>query len=88
MRYIFEFCNFAGTCVSPNDNPFFVINLVLPNDQADVNVHPMKLEVRFKDEWRLFNVLKHVVSDALGSILQTAPGFNTCLLYTSPSPRD
>ena len=23
MRYIFEFCNFAGTCVSPNDNPFF-----------------------------------------------------------------
>ena len=69
--------NAYESLVKRGEYPFFVINLVLPNDQADVNVHPMKLEVRFKDEWRLFNVLKHVVSDALGSILQTAPGFNT-----------
>ena len=69
--------NAYESLVKRGEYPFFVINLVLPNDQADVKVHPMKLEVRFKDEWRLFNVLKHVVSDALGSILQTAPGFNT-----------
>ena len=69
--------NAYESLVKRGEYPFFVINLVLPNDQVDVNVHPMKLEVRFKDEWRLFNVLKHVVSDALGSILQTAPGFNT-----------
>ena len=56
--------------------PFFVINLVLPNDQADVNVHPMKLEVRFKDEWRLFNLLKNVVSETLQSILNTTPSFD------------
>ena len=69
--------NAYESLVKRGEYPFFVINLVLPNDQVDVNVHPMKLEVRFKDEWRLFNVLKHVVSDALGSILQTSPGFNT-----------
>ncbi|MBA65215.1 MAG: hypothetical protein CMG55_05375 [Candidatus Marinimicrobia bacterium] len=63
--------------------PFFVINLVLPYDQADVNVHPMKLEVRFKDEWRVFNVLKNTVTEALGSILNTAPGFN--ISFESPS---
>ena len=57
--------------------PFFVINIVIPNDQADVNVHPMKLEVRFKDEWRVFNVLKNIVNNALGSILNTAPAFDT-----------
>ena len=56
--------------------PFFVINLILPLDQVDVNVHPMKTEVRFKDEWRLFNVLKSCVNEALSSILDTVPDFN------------
>lgn len=57
--------------------PFFVLNLVQPADQVDVNVHPTKIEVRFKDEWRLFHVLKSAVSDALQSILDTIPDFNT-----------
>ena len=63
--------------VKRGEYPFFVINLLLPNDQVDVNVHPMKTEVRFKDEWRVFNVLKSGVSDALSSILDTVPGFDT-----------
>jgi len=75
--------NAYESLIKRGEYPFFVINLVLPNDQADVNVHPMKLEVRFKDEWRLFNVLKSVVSDALGSIFQTAPGFNTSFEFPS-----
>ena len=56
--------------------PFFVINVVLPTDQVDVNVHPMKTEVRFKDEWRVFNILKSGVSESLSSILDTIPGFD------------
>ena len=55
--------------------PFYVLNLVQPPDQIDVNVHPMKIEVRFKDEWRLYHVLKSAVEDALGSILETIPDF-------------
>ena len=69
--------------IKRGEYPFFVINLVLPYDQADVNVHPMKLEVRFKDEWRVFNVLKNTVTEALGSILNTTPGFN--ISFESPS---
>ena len=68
--------NAYESLIKRGEYPFFVINLVLPNDQADVNVHPMKLEVRFKDEWRLFNLLKNVVSETLQSILNTAPSFN------------
>ncbi|MBC8323725.1 MAG: DNA mismatch repair endonuclease MutL [Candidatus Marinimicrobia bacterium] len=56
--------------------PFYVLNLVQPADQVDVNVHPMKIEVRFKDEWRLYHVLKSSVADALGNILDTIPDFS------------
>ena len=62
--------------VKRGEYPFFVINLILPTDQVDVNVHPMKTEVRFKDEWRVFHVLKSSVNEALGSVLETIPGFN------------
>jgi len=62
--------------VKRGEYPFFVINLILPNDQVDVNVHPMKTEVRFKDEWRVFHVLKASVSEALQSILNTIPQFS------------
>ena len=56
--------------------PFYVLNLVQPADQVDVNVHPMRIEVRFKDEWRLYHVLKSAVADALRSILDTIPDFS------------
>ena len=72
--------------VKRGEYPFFVINLILPNDQVDVNVHPMKTEVRFKDEWRVFNVLKSGVSDALSSILDTVPGFDTSFQQPSSTP--
>ncbi|MDC3166514.1 DNA mismatch repair endonuclease MutL [Candidatus Marinimicrobia bacterium] len=68
--------NAYESLIKRGEYPFFVINLVLPNDQADVNVHPMKLEVKFKDEWRLFNLLKNVVSETLQSILNTTPSFD------------
>ena len=54
--------------IKRGEYPFFVINVALPTDQVDVNVHPMKTEVRFKDEWRVFNILKSGVSESLSSI--------------------
>ncbi len=55
--------------------PFFVLNLVIPPDQIDVNVHPMKIEVRFKDEWRVYHVLKSGITDSLSDVLETIPYF-------------
>ena len=37
----------------------------------------MKTEVRFKDEWRIFNILKSGVKGALGNILNTTPEFDS-----------
>ena len=61
--------------VNRGEYPFFALNLKVPTDQVDVNVHPMKIQVRFKDEWRIHHVLKSSVSDALSSLLDTIPDF-------------
>ena len=61
--------------VKRGEYPFFVINIQIPFDQVDVNVHPMKTEVRFHDEWRVYHVLKSGVNDSLSEILNTIPNF-------------
>ena len=69
--------NAYDSLIKRGEYPFFVVNLIIPGDQVDVNVHPTKTEVRFKDEWRLFHLLKSEVGNSLGSILETIPGFDT-----------
>ena len=59
--------------VSRGEFPFFVLNLEAPLDQVDVNVHPMKIEVRFQDEWRVYHTLKSAVETALTEIISTIP---------------
>ena len=61
--------------VKRGEYPFSMLNLVLPPDQLDVNVHPRKIEVRFTDEWRIYHVVKSAVREALASILATIPSF-------------
>jgi len=38
-----------------------------------VNVHPMKIEVRFQDEWRVYQALKSAVAEVLQALLETIP---------------
>jgi len=61
--------------VKRGEYPFSLLNLMLPPDQLDVNVHPRKIEVRFTDEWRIYHVVKSAVREALTSILATIPSF-------------
>ena len=61
--------------VKRGEYPFSLLNLMLPPDQLDVNVHPRKIEVRFTDEWRIYHVVKSAVREALASILATIPSF-------------
>ena len=63
--------------------PFFAINISIPYNEVDVNVHPMKTEVRFKDEWRVFHVLKSAFENSLQTILETIPDFEKPNLMSS-----
>lgn len=45
--------------------PLAVINVDLPPEEVDVNSHPTKREVRFRNENRVFSAVQRAVSDAL-----------------------
>ena len=45
--------------------PLAVVNLILPPDRVDVNSHPTKREVRFRQESRIFSTVQRAVRDAL-----------------------
>ena len=45
--------------------PFFVLELVVPFNFVDVNVHPAKTEVRFTDDRKIFSFIYHSVQDCL-----------------------
>ena len=40
--------------------------LEIPADRVDVNVHPTKAEVRFRDQSFIHEAVKHAVADAIG----------------------
>ena len=44
---------------------FFIINIKMPANEYDVNVHPTKNEVRFKDESKLFKAVYSAIKSAL-----------------------
>lgn len=45
--------------------PVFVLNLNVPANTVDVNVHPTKLEVRFSDENLIYDIMYNAVTKAL-----------------------
>ncbi|MDZ4230353.1 MAG: DNA mismatch repair protein MutL, partial [Dehalococcoidales bacterium] len=54
-------------------HPVAVINIALPPEEVDVNVHPTKTEIRFRDERFIFSAVQKKIRQAL--------------IELSPSPR-
>ena len=55
---------YRGT-IPAGARPTLLLRIDLPGDQVDVNVHPAKLEVRFRDRFAIERVVEHVVREGL-----------------------
>jgi len=69
-----------GTRIAEHAYPPFVLFLEVSPDLVDVNVHPQKKEVRFKEESVLFRIVQKAVENAFSSTL----AFSEPLFFTPP----
>jgi DNA mismatch repair protein MutL len=54
------------SAIHPGDRPSLLLNIEVAPEDVDVNVHPAKLEVRFRDRIGVERVVEEAVRDALG----------------------
>ena len=66
--------------------PFAVINVELPAGEVDVNSHPTKREVRFRNENRIFSAVQRAVHDALVAHAPVREAARSFTPLVTPSP--
>lgn len=57
--------NAYGETLMKRQYPFFVLNITIPNENVDVNVHPSKKEVHFENPNKIFGAVYTAIVNAL-----------------------
>ena len=86
--------NVYRTLTANNKYPFIVLNLEIPAHDVDVNVHPTKKEVRYKNPNQIYNFIYTAVQGGLSNYVENANvkafsvknGYDTTPISQSSSP--
>jgi len=65
-------------------HPIAIINISLPHQEVDVNIHPSKTEVKFRDEHLVFGTVQRVVRQALVEQMPVPRIEEVAVAYESP----
>jgi len=68
--------------------PAFVLDLILPFDEVDINVHPAKTEVRLSDTSRLFGLIYNSAKEALAETSEYYSIKSEIIEYISDSVKE
>jgi DNA mismatch repair protein MutL len=60
------FNNACASFLEKSRHPAGILTLDIPPAQVDVNIHPMKLEIRFQDGQRIYRFIQEAIDGALG----------------------
>ena len=52
--------------------PMFILDVLMPFEDVDVNVHPSKTEVRFRDKQAVFSAVYHAIEDTINQSMSNA----------------
>jgi DNA mismatch repair protein MutL len=66
-------------------HPVAVINLSIPTEELDVNIHPAKSEIKFRDERIVFSTVQKTVRRALIEQIPVPKIEETATAYASPT---
>jgi len=74
--------------LSRGEFPFYCIHLTIPPEMIDVNVHPTKMEVKFRNQGMVYQFLKNSVEESLKEITRVIPNLGkfSPRSYYSPPP--
>lgn len=75
------------TVVPSKRFPVVVLSLELPYEDVDVNVHPTKIEVRLRNEGRVFDLVRRAIKHSLGPKSESKLGVSYTAAGTNPVRR-
>lgn len=65
--------NSYDSLIERGEFPFFILNIKIENNLIDINVHPKKTEIKFKNELQIQHLVKKSVSNSLKNTIKVIP---------------